>query len=434
MLDSGLKPGIALRGCRKRLIEAEKCLCCREPDDPRNCSSRVSGHARTPGAYPSSIFQAEILRDRGCEVAIWDCEDGGYQAAMLPDGVERKILGRTHYTWQNHSPWLAPLRRIAFRMRVRRGISRSNPHVVIACEPPAMAALSSLAMGAGARRRMIWHFHEYPDLNPSFGPGTRRDLEFARNHAGRPDIVVFPDKHRGERFLAEVGLRRDIAVVMNCPRRLANLPEPTLREALRYAGKEAAQMVLYNGSVGPGHGLELAVRSIPFWPSGSLLVLIGPCSASYRQALEADARSLGVRERLVFLGVVDPRRIWGIRTGADLALTIMEPVGANTTNYRFAAGASNKRFEAMAAGVAQITNEGPGIEAIIDEVGCGLSVPTENPHELGEAVRYLLTDNEKRKEMGENGRAAHLDRFNYEVQFQPLLEKVLSSTCVVLPE
>ena len=120
-----------------------------------------------------------------------------------------------------------------------------------------------------------------------------------------------------------------------------------------------------------------------------------------------------------------PERIWGIRTGADLGLTIMEPVGANTTNYRFAAGGIQRQIRGDGCGRCLITNQGPGIEAVLDEVGCGLSVPTENPQELGEAVRYLLTDNEKRKEMGENGRAAHLDRFNYEVQFQPLLEKVL---------
>ena len=89
---------------------------------------------------------------------------------MFPDGVERKIVGRkTHYTWQSHSPWLAPLRRIAFRMRVRRRPPFQNPHVVIAWEPAAMALLSSLAMGAGGRRRLVWHFHEYPDLNPSLG-------------------------------------------------------------------------------------------------------------------------------------------------------------------------------------------------------------------------------------------------------------------------
>ena len=119
--------------------------------------------------------------------------------------------------------------------------------------------------------------------------------------------------------MAEVGLRRDIALVMNCPRRLVNLPDPNLREALRYAGKETGQMVLYNGSLGPGHGLELAVRSIPFWPSGSLLVLVGPCSASYRQALEAAGPFLrrpgapgfpGCGRALNASGESEPGRTW----------------------------------------------------------------------------------------------------------------------------
>ncbi|MFC1719538.1 glycosyltransferase family 4 protein [Pseudomonadota bacterium] len=374
--------------------------------------------------YPSSIFQAELLAEAGHKVWILDTEDGGYRATALPDSVERVILSKTDYTWRRKLPLLAPWRRRLFSARLARALKNIRPDLVIVYEPPAMATLGRLMKKKQLVGRVVWHFHEQPELWPGIGPGTRRDIEYAQGHAEEQDLIIFPDRFRAQTFKNEVLLSTLPLVVMNCPRRVAELPEANLRPRLEFVSGDDF-IVIYNGSIGPNRGVDLAVRSMKYWPCNTCLVLVGPCSDAYRKEMISLSRDIGAKKRLVFLGTIAPEEIWSARRGADIALTMMVE-GDNRRNltFRYGAGASNKRFEAITAGVAQITNKGAGIDEIVVNTGCGLAVDPDSPEELGRAVRHLLQNREVREEMGRKGRQIHLARFNYETQFEPVMDRI----------
>jgi glycosyltransferase involved in cell wall biosynthesis len=159
------------------------------------------------------------------------------------------------------------------------------------------------------------------------------------------------------------------------------------------------------------------------WPKNSVLVLAGSVTDAYRTQLLAAAEAAGVADRIIFLGVVSPDDIWAIRAGADVALTIMEPQGS--LNRELAAGASNKRFEAMAAGVAQVSDCNPGVPEIVEQTGVGICVLHDDPASIGGAVARLLNDAGLCQQMGGRARQIHLDRFNYEAEFAPVLNRLL---------
>jgi glycosyltransferase involved in cell wall biosynthesis len=391
-----------------------------QPEKKRICLVMRAPLAR----YPSSIFQAELLSEAGHDVWILDTEDGGYQATALPVSIKRIVLSRTDYSWRRKIPLLAPWRRRLFSVRLAGALSEIHPDLVVVYEPPAMAALGRLMKKRRLATKVVWHFHEQPEFWPGIGPGTRRDIEYARGHADEQDLVIFPDKHRAESFRNEVSLKSTPVVVMNCPRRVSDLPEPNLRRKLESVN-ERVSIVIYNGSIGPNRGVDLAIRSMNYWPQNAHLVLVGPCSDAYREEMINLSRDIGAERRLVFLGTIAPEEIWSIRRGADIALTMMvEGDNRRTLTFRFGAGASNKRFEAMTAGVAQITNKGAGIDEIVVDTGCGLAVDPGSPKELGRAVRYLLENRHIREEMGKNGRKVHLQKFNYETQFEPVMDRI----------
>jgi glycosyltransferase involved in cell wall biosynthesis len=104
-----------------------------------------------------------------------------------------------------------------------------------------------------------------------------------------------------------------------------------------------------------------------------------------------------------------------------VALTIVKPTDLNK---RISAGASNKRFEAMAVGVPQVCDQLPGVREIVEQAGAGICVPHDDFHAIGQAIAALLRDPHRRKLMGAAGREAHLQRFNYEAQFLPVLERI----------
>jgi glycosyltransferase involved in cell wall biosynthesis len=53
---------------------------------------------------------------------------------------------------------------------------------------------------------------------------------------------------------------------------------------------------------------------------------------------------------------------------------------------------------------------------------CGYLVNPLNPEDIAEKVATLLSDEAKRREMGENGRRAHEEVYNWQVEEQKLLQ------------
>jgi glycosyltransferase involved in cell wall biosynthesis len=64
---------------------------------------------------------------------------------------------------------------------------------------------------------------------------------------------------------------------------------------------------------------------------------------------------------------------------------------------------------------------------LIEANGVGLCVDPENPEEIGRQVAYLLGNETLRRKMGEQGRRLHLEEYNYEVQFEKVLNTVVSA-------
>jgi glycosyltransferase involved in cell wall biosynthesis len=94
----------------------------------------------------------------------------------------------------------------------------------------------------------------------------------------------------------------------------------------------------------------------------------------------------------------------------------------------YTAGAVNKRFEYMALGVPQIANTGPGMSEVIEDSGAGVLVDCEDPASIGEKICSLLSNPEWRRRIALNARQAHLEKYCYEVQFGPVLERLETLT------
>jgi glycosyltransferase involved in cell wall biosynthesis len=94
---------------------------------------------------------------------------------------------------------------------------------------------------------------------------------------------------------------------------------------------------------------------------------------------------------------------------------------------RFAAGASNKRFEYAALGIPQITTAAPGIEETFVAKALALSVPWDDNAALATAISRLLENRALRQSMGEKARALHLSQYNYEREFEPVMARIVGA-------
>ncbi len=80
----------------------------------------------------------------------------------------------------------------------------------------------------------------------------------------------------------------------------------------------------------------------------------------------------------------------------------------------------NKMFEYMSATLPLITSNFPFWKEIVEGNKCGICVNPLNPHEIAQAINFIISNPKVAQEMGENGRRAVLQKYNWGVEEEKL--------------
>jgi len=84
-------------------------------------------------------------------------------------------------------------------------------------------------------------------------------------------------------------------------------------------------------------------------------------------------------------------------------------------------GLPNKLFDYMLIGLPVVTSNFPLYKEIVNGSKCGIPVDPTNPKEIAKAIEYLIEHPDEAKQMGENGRKAVLEKYNWEHEEKKLL-------------
>lgn len=82
----------------------------------------------------------------------------------------------------------------------------------------------------------------------------------------------------------------------------------------------------------------------------------------------------------------------------------------------------NKMFEYMSAGLPLVASSFPLWREIVEGNNCGICVDPTSPEEISKAILYLNQNKQLAREMGENGRRAVLEKYNWSAEAKKLLE------------
>jgi glycosyltransferase involved in cell wall biosynthesis len=187
-------------------------------------------------------------------------------------------------------------------------------------------------------------------------------------------------------------------------------------EVGRLRDKYASPLLLFVGVLRYYKGLEYLIRAMTGVNARLLVVGSGPMAEEW-QAL---AVRLGLAHKVFFVGQVEDEQLPIYYQACDLFV-----LPGSHRSEAFGA----VQIEAMACGKAVISTElGTGTSYVNIDGETGLVVPARDAQALGKAINHLLSDDRRRREMGEKGRRRAMEEFSHET----MIDRVVALYCNLL--
>jgi rhamnosyl/mannosyltransferase len=260
--------------------------------------------------------------------------------------------------------------------------------VVVLHEPNPMGFWAYLLARPGGRL-VVW-LHSELVLDRWYYRVYRPFLRRALRRADR--VVVSSPPLRG-RLAADAGVAGPIDVIPY------GIDTAWLRSDADVAARAAAirarhqgPLVLFVGRLVPYKGVEVLVRALP----GSAGTLLIAGDGPHASLLQDTARTLGLGDRVVFLGQVDDRELAALYHACDVF--VLPSTGRNEAFGLV-------QLEAMACGKPVVSTDLPsGVPWVNQHGQTGMVVPPGDAGALRAALDTLLRDAALRQRLGETAR------------------------------
>lgn len=331
---------------------------------------------------------------------------------LLPQALDQHLMFPAFFSPR----WIAHIAQV---------LKRNHCDAIMVRDLP--LAIAGIAAGKALRRPVVLdmaenypaalraiHTHKEPTLTDHLvrNPGLAQRVEDATlpflDH-----ILVVCDENR-DRLIAK-GVDPDkVSIVGNTPNLDLFRPDPPPSEVEdRFDGDF---VIVYVGSVDPFRGLDTIIEALPMVrehiPNVKLAILgKGDGVAD----LDDLSRKHGVEDRVDLVGFRPLQELPGFIARGDICVI------PHHRNEHIDTTLPNKLFDYMALAKPVLATDAIPLERIIDETECGLVYASGDPGSVAEKV-IQLTDETIRVEMGEAGRQAVEDTYNWSEDTKILLE------------
>jgi glycosyltransferase involved in cell wall biosynthesis len=192
-----------------------------------------------------------------------------------------------------------------------------------------------------------------------------------------------------------------------------NFPEAAFarRDGAETPWPERADAFVYTGGLMEIQGVREMARAFERLPEAMTGTVAG---TFYPPTLEAEIAALPGWRRVRYLGQVPRAEIVQAMRSARAGVVLNHP----TVNYVDAY--PTKMFEYMASGLPVVCSNFPLWAGIVRDADCGIAVDPLDPEAIAAALRTLGEDPERAQRLGENGRRAIAERYNWEAELGKL--------------
>ncbi len=147
------------------------------------------------------------------------------------------------------------------------------------------------------------------------------------------------------------------------------------------------KIILYQGVMNPGRGLEEIISAMQFIDSAVLLI-IG--FGKVEDDLKDLVREKNLQDKVVFYGKVPFEDLFSYTVQADIGLVLEKPLGLS-----FTYSLPNKLFDYIHAGVPIIASPLVEVKRIMSEADIGVIIESYEPKYLANKINLMLDNKEK---------------------------------------
>lgn len=155
-------------------------------------------------------------------------------------------------------------------------------------------------------------------------------------------------------------------------------------------GKQAANdpdeqaMIIYQGALNVGRGLELMLDSMQH-VEGVTLLIAG--TGDIEKELKALVEEKFLEEKVAFMGRLEPGELQALTEKALLGLSLEEDLGLN---YRYAL--PNKIFDYIQSRIPVLCSNLPEMAKIVESYGIGVAIRNRDPENIARVIRFMLEE------------------------------------------
>lgn len=187
---------------------------------------------------------------------------------------------------------------------------------------------------------------------------------------------------------------------------------------------EKKDEVCYVGGIAQIRGIKEVVKAMEFTISNARLNLVGAFS---EKAVEEETKSYSGWQKVNELGFLDRVGVGNMMSYSKAGIVTFHPLPNHIDAQ------PNKMFEYMSAGLPIITSNFPLWKEIVEGNNCGICVNPLEPKEIAQAIEYIITHPKEAEQMGQNGKKAVLEKYNWGVEEKKLFEIYKGATCKFNP-
>lgn len=223
-----------------------------------------------------------------------------------------------------------------------------------------------------------------------------------KHQLARLDGVISVTPHICDRLRK---INPNTEMVTNYPIPEENLPAPKFQN----------RKIIFPGLVSRLWCLDTVIRAIEPIDGAVLELRSGDPEGDYLKTLKA----LPGWEKVNFPGKISHSEVMHLMTECSCGVALVQY--CPNTGWKTGTLGNTKIFEYMMAGIPVVCTDFVLWKEIADGRHCGICVNPEDVEQVRQAIRFLLDNPEEARRMGENGRRAVQEQYNWKTQEENLL-------------